>query len=695
MRGQLNNVVVNPPLTKTSYWFPILNWVAEAYAAGFAASTQSTNNPFAPYYAAAYLVKAFEAGIANSAPPFVSAPIGIVLLYQRLQPMILPYKTGSISYKFQPSMISPNEFGSTLPVSVDWYVSGIQWAFGLLDGAGSNVNGYIILVQPTPYTDELGRVSYEALLNFYADEEKFPMWKRVDLSTPLTLPDSSAFASCSPEQGIAVGNPCGTVTELFNETVIRSPLFSKFTAWENETYRTHDKALMSGGSGMYLGGRIMELTSINQIYNKRRPVFKMIDFNEFYEVIALTLGLALEQAQANIVDINPIVCPLTVQDFRIMLRQTIMASFQHSQSLGQDLGYGQSFTTTSDFCALLTSSGTVGRPAIAGNVMLPMIIVENIRSLQRRLVPAGKFGIVDFVPVWGVYNADQVSNYTYGPLNLPVFSVDPAEIPINLIDGSSTPTVLKVFVDFNGDELTTNISKWNEFINYLSPYLSALSPIGTDKGISCAELITLSLTTIVSENEARLVIPVPGGTAPVSRKVLEKKNSKGPLQFGKLKTQKKLKSVIPEGGVQFSPFNNISTVSVTSNQALLDAVYTEIQNYWIMPTSRSTGLPENSGNMPSYQCNVLEPYSLSISSYGSTQGVLSANLTVSLYERHTVSAAANVKALLGVPNALEIKLTEAEATGRGGFFGSMIGEAVGSLFGQPALGKTLGNIVPL
>jgi len=691
-------VVINPPLFPQSYWMPLLSILSQSFTKGFIASSQADDVPFSMYYAFVYMVSALERAVNNAAPLMTVAPKWFVILYQSLQPKKTKFKTGTASYKFDVSTTGQYPFGANPPAVIPWTDTSVSYVFGSPDGGGAMVNGYIQLVVAAGYTLDLGQASYEKLVQYFANEGTFPMWTEVPLDAELGLRfDLSSYAASSPEQGGAVGTSTGYLTEVFSEVYINTPLLSIFTQYELGLYRSFSEARMYGGTGCYTGARLQQLANMREINNKVRPVFKKVDFNEFYEVAALWLAGVLTQASGNILQedaTTPLICPLTVQNFRILLRQAIISTTMEAQSMGQDLRYFEEDA----FYPFIVSSGTCGKQ-LANTMVLPIPLVENIRALMRRTFRAkdkqgqNKGPIVDFVPVWGMWASDipQITNYTYtnGTGTFPVFSTDLAEMTINLLDGSSTvPPVsgAQTWLDLNGPELVNNVTLWNQFVSSLSANSITLTPIGSEKGISALQVVTMSFVMLN-------IPPTVPEVLPVSKEIVANKRLSAEKQkiWGKAKTVLKSKfgaNVIAQNA---SPYGSWCTNLVSSNQRFVASAWSECQQYWILPATRTTGVPTQTANYSSYQSEVCEPNFFYLGSFGSSLNVLNPDLFTPTFLRHSQYASNMFKPVAGTPNVWEDYLSGAAATGRGSFLGKIAGSFVGSLVGQAELGGEIGS----
>jgi len=440
---------------------------------------------------------------------------------------------------------------------------------------------------------------------------------------------------------------------------------------------------------------------LGEITAKIRPIFKKCDFNEVFEVMALYLGNLLAIAQGNVLQEDgtaPLICPLTVQDFRIVLRQAIMSMFMESQSMTQDL----QFSSNDTFYTFIVAAGTCGKD-IGSQIVLPLILVENLRALLRRTFRAkgrdGKFSgqMVDFCPVWGQWASDipAISNYTYEfqGNTFPVFTTLVSEMPINITDGSVTVANTQYYLDLNGPELQNNVTMWNQFLSQLAANSSALSPIGSEKGISALEVVTHSFVMLSipppPPPEAQRATGSPGIQSPN----LKRQSAERPKSFGKPPTQLSIKQnpSMPAGGVANSPYSNWSANFTCSNQKIVAASWSECQQYWVLPATRTNGQMMSNSFYTSYQSEVCEPNFFYLGAIGSDVGVSNNNLATPLYNRHLNLANLMVNPVAARENTLEAFLVSAAAGGRGGFLGKLAGELVGGLFGQSVTGGQIGD----
>jgi len=372
---------------------------------------------------------------------------------------------------------------------------------------------------------------------------------------------------------------------------------------------------------------------------------------------------------------------------------------QYSQAMAQDLV----FTGVDRFLPFLTSAGTVGK-SIGSTVMLPIIMVENIRALIRRMIAPtdnSEVGALDWVPVWGMWagDIDNITNYTYtvGEVTYNVFATPSIEeTAINLIDGSaivSLSPLTVAYVDLNGAQLSDNIAAWNEWLSTVSANSGTLSPIGLEKGITILEVLTLSTVSVVLPPLDTLS-PEPVVASPtLSHKssAITRRSAEKPRVFGTGRRERKRYGGAPLGGVTASPYSDWCPNLVCSNQPVLNSAWSEAQIFWILPCMRTNGMISDPGNYACYMTSVAEPDNFYLGSSGSVVGISSREGIDTLYNQHLRYAALMYGPEAFRSNALEDFLTQAAATGRGSFLGQIAGGLIGSFVGQGEVGAAIGN----
>lgn len=677
MATQSKAIEITPSMVPQSYWGVLMSVFSDAYAAGFQQHALEQGKPSMPYQAFCYLVQTLETAIQDGTPTMTTCPLWFAILYDSLRQKTVRWRTGSMTYKFRDTNLG------IVPPSKISIATGADFTFYTMVPNPLTVNGYQVLEPPVPYVPGDGLDSFTYFMNFMsqgATSRDRPMWQTVEL-TSIVSKDTSAYAACYPEIGITAMSQCGFTTELFHEARITRPLFAKFCSWEDDNKRSFHPCgnSVSGGGPFYLGGRLTEATSRRELFNPYQPIIKRIDFQEFVEVLSMYLGKTMFYG-LQFPNVNaPVVCPLTYQDVKILLRQAIMGAFQHSQAIGSDLLSDDQY----GFIPLQVSAGTYGQEDNS-SMLLPILLVENIRALQRRVLKVKQTkttpgGAYDFLPVWGIYSDDTIfNNYEYDNDNgssRPVYkdSVVAGELPIRITDGyvnmtpSPTPP-LDGYVGFAGLALTAKYQLWNEYIQSLSAFSMTVVPLSTDGGINALEAVTMSSNYVATTLEPTPVIAAavsPKGTPSVTRK-----NSSSKRSFGSVIDVRKSVTVSPVGGnVGDAGSTDLSCTRVTSNQPFLKAAW-EVQGYFLFPSNRSTGQREDPNFVTAYQSSVNEPYSLPIAANPLTVEDWGSAV---VFNKHMSIAAVMANPFESKPNMIEEQLKTFAAQGRGGFLGSVIG----------------------
>jgi len=675
--NQDRSININPLITVTSLWSVLLPMYSIALSRGFQSRAYAAGIPSAVYYSFVYLEQLLAGAVLDASPMMTNVPRWLRLLYQGLRPTSQVFKTGEVSYKFLESGDDPT-LATAPPPKID-LTDKSSFNFGVPVASSGVVNGYPIQLPSGGYTTELGEASATLLFEFFSERDqinKSPMWEMVPLTEQCaTTHDGSAYAAVYSEVGSAALSPGGMTVEYFSECFIDKPLMAKFTAYDLTSQRVSGSSRIGGGGACYCGARVLELRQERGIASKAKPVFKTIDFFELVDVLAFTLAMAEEFAVADQSRSSvPTECPLTFQDFCILLRQVVMSYNIHAQAQAMDLddfnGEG--------FYAFIPTSGGIGKD-IASLVQLPLLLVENMRNLERKTAhdKKSKQTIFDVSPVWGFYaNQNLPTNYTYtnGAAQIPLFRVAAGELPINLLDLSlpdGSPPV-KTFIDANCTLLQSNVEIFNEYITSLKPYLMSLSTVGTEHGISALTAIAMTnhYTNFVPDSLDNGQPPAESGVT-TPGKVLKRHPSKTKV-LGKVekKRMKTVKAITTAQGT--SAYDTLNYISYTSSQRIVASAYNQIHQLYILPSNRTGSAQEFARNVTSMQVSNIEPYSKAICTVPtSTDFTLVESILVR--DRHLAIASAMVKPALAGANQVEIILQEAALKGRGGIVGEMIG----------------------
>lgn len=642
-----------------------LGMVLTAINRGWASQTRQAD-PGIIYAAYVYLVQSFYSAMQGTVPTLQSAPLWYWTTVQALLPTTTKFKTSAATYKWE----LPEGIQEQVPTPTE-FLNGLTVSLGM-PGPG-DVNQFPILTTPV-YTPASGEEAVKSMFEYTNGTGYGKMCPYTETSM---VNDISAFSVAYPELGSSSGAPGGMATTIYSEKKIHCPLFAQFCEYQRGEYRGWSYAARGAGTPGYVLPRMLELSRPRDLTNQISPIFKFYDFDEFFEVLSLTMAYALERAQqfSGTVSVTP--CPLTSQQVQILLRQTIVPSF--ANHMAQDLR--QDSDNTLPIVPL--SVGMNGVSITAQNVpmKLPMLLAENVRSVSRRVVqlPSGQ---LDFVPILGrKSDAQQLGNYTWTGGN--VYTPAPEqEVPIDLISASSLISGSTYFLDLNGSELANYSLIWNEWITGLSNYLSPLTTPGQSPGPAIMSSLTLTRQVKFIEPEQQLANQTNQKLGRVAS--VKKFGSKVDIKLRQSKADP-----IPTG----FGFSTFAGQAVTSSNQPLSAVW-KYQRVMVLPVYYSYG-SQLGGAIPWRQTFQIEPFRVASIS---TAEDLSQASPATLLSSHKEMALLDIKTeLASVPEVVQ-DFEELNRMGEGGFFTSLAGmftEDILGIKGGRAIAGAIGDITGL
>jgi len=628
-----------------------------------------------PYFAYVKLFQSFTSAMLGTVPTLQNAPRWYWHIVQALNPKTLNYKTGRVNLKWNTAVGAANE----VPDYIFPYLGG-NAVLGIAQFGAPTVNGFIPVISPGPYTADLGDAAVNSLFTFYKAEGMTQMCPTYE--TPC-IKTGSAFAVCGAEIGNSSGNGGGVISTIYSETPIHMPVMAKLAQYQptGSFYRGWQRIQVSGGSPCYTIPRMMEMTAEAQLYNQLCPQFKYYNFDEFFEVLSLTIGTALEIANQTQVGAPPPACPLTVFQVKALLRNTLMRRFFNH--MAQDLVFnGPDLLTLTPFSACVNGSSTTQT-----NMLLPLFLAENIRACGRKQIHLGskQHSVIDYVPVLArPADLPEPGNYNYvstGGSAL-IYEVDPTEVPVNIIDLSWNNGGTVAYITTEGEHLLTLCGVWNDWIKNLSSYLINLVDPGLEGGIN-------ALSTVFTTLQQRHIIAQAALPEVANARLLKQMSKKklfgtDPEEFKKKHLKVSPVSVAPGAGDYFAEL--YPTQLTTTNQPLEPLMkYTKVM---IAPAAISAGSqPVDAATPAAQQIFRIEPYRVPMSSLPNISGADSAGTQTAL-SRHLQMAQLDVKSALAAPSELQADLEEAAKSGRGGFFSNLAG-----MFAEDVIGIKGGRAI--
>jgi hypothetical protein len=658
----------------------VLGVVLQAIQRGYLSAPSSNS-----YAAFVYLYGACLSALQGTVPQLSSAPVWFWVLMNLLLPKGTRFKTGNVNYTWDLSAIS----GQPVPLSTFIY------------GTAKVILGYTdttvmtnMFPSVTPFsapTESQQNDAIQSLFTFYtqtgfcllvpAGHPSVPAW---------TSKDVSAFAMVYDEYETTL---CfSNIATAYNEVKIRCPLLALLAPYQGTTGGLHWRASKElhrvAGCPGYIIPRLTEFAHGSQVKNKQHPILKCIDFWEFFEVLSMILGSALELGTVppngeSFVPLQP--CPLSAQQVMILLRQTMINTFDNAM-----LHDWQPFSGLGESGVIPYTTFSVGSNGYAnaqnvGNMLLPEFFVENIRACRRLSIPLGKGSVIDFLSVLAQPtflegganpgNQNRLGGYTYYDSLLladtPVYTPAAGELPVNIVDGSFGGVTPTGYIDFNCQQYTTLLNTWNQWIQSLSSYLTTLCSVGNEPG--CRALTTLIHTcqaTQINQNA----------------NILKKDKSIKKIVYQGYKGDPfSKKDVLPLPASTY--YQGVTVTNYTSNAKPLATLW-KYAKLFILPVNPSVG-GVYAGYPPFFQVGMTEPFK--IPTQANFIGDLSDNpVSITMYSRHLEMAKMDVKSVLSSQSEFSSDFEALRKEGNGGFFASIAG-AIANTF-VPGSGEVVDRI---
>jgi hypothetical protein len=399
-----------------------------------------------------------------------------------LSPKSVPFKTGTITYAWDPVSVSTIQIANTLDVR------GYKF-YMFVPGGTVNPAGWPIMDPPAIPSGPVDFLNALAYFNIILGNDSVPHLKYIEGVTlgEQYARDVSSFAAGSSYYGGTNSPASGGAYSIESEVPFQSLLMSGYTQYDVSNGRVGKKF------GLVTSDTTAGLTYglfpgfFPDLYRTCYPTsFSYLDLDEVVFFLQSWYAALTNAALANIevndstgVDTIAALTHFTYspQQFRIAVAQCIRAMFSTSQAAGQ-------FTTYSSdprgFEPLRMGSNCYGKNR--STMCIPTNLAENLRMLQPHIMNIktkfyNKKNQWILSPIWGVMkNANPVNvtfsgldanrEPTYESLFAGLSSNDP-----NVIDG----TLGGLCLDLNCELVETIISEWNLRIDALKQYAGRTS----------------------------------------------------------------------------------------------------------------------------------------------------------------------------------------------------------------------------
>jgi len=723
LTNQLKTITIDKAFSVDNLVYLTIGYVSKALERGFAAGASTAN---VPADALQFMVNLLANYVQGQVVPVTELPYWLLCLGHALSPKSAPFGQGFVSYKFAISGTLPYSIPDppTFPIGFALYRS----MYPLGGPGGTPIDGFPV-VGPwlADYTDQVGASAFQELCQFMATNSQGKQKRNARMvpSSTMTpfISDVSAWGVFALAEGTgSTGQGGGIYGQVQLEVPILHPLLSLSSCGSDSFFvalptRNFNWAVPISGDPTLLGAMMSSTLSIRELSAKRHFRLKPIDFLEFGDVVAqwvqqmvqacINKSATLGYGSSDSSTVVPgFLCPLTLQEMLLILRNTIMGAFKESQAAVQGiLPFLPATGTDSEFTSYVASATTCAIDTL--DMHLPTPIIENIRALVARMVkfPASKHDIVWYLPILGQYFADALSSADYTvdylvagvPTSVSVFNagalwertdisakgevtkVRLTETPISLIDGAAATQL--VFIN-DPQNLKILVTMWNKWFNGsgVSAFSVAASQLGTEKGINV--LCSIAMTRIWNSVGGQRHRDTPSSKRGI---VAEKQGSWG-RKAGKIVDLRLQKNSMRSTMATVYALRN--AVIDTSQGEILSAPYEQVQATWILPIDDDEAvLGEQSTDIQRWQFIMEEVCSKARSSGES--GITLASL-------HTVYASKMVRSDLAPSDDWSNFFAEMSRLGRGGILSGLVAGFVGAAF--PALGgiaNTIASALPV
>lgn len=666
------SIVQNVPMSVNSLVGFAFGYVSNALQRGF---TATAPDYWYPSFAFNYLVGILSAYANNAVPQAVQLPKIVLAVGRSLTTKVVGHNNGSVSYSF----LLTGSAGDGPNFTIGYTPYGLQYTLGYVAEDPGNINSFPVLTTTgfPAYDAAAGAVAFASMNTFLAQQYgENSDYKMVSIETPTVLDrDVSAYCYGFMPQGLgSTGIASGGAGLLVaSEVPIHRPLLSLMSQnaiYNGTTGRYAVFTVNVTGDSTLLGAFLGKVIPLNRTLMKRNIKVHEVDFNEFLEVSIFWIQ-SLQQAWCNdntnisnvggSVNPSSIVCPLTLQEVSLLLRNVLMDLFKDTQAGVQGLySYVPNGSTDNQFAPYTAHAGTCFLQSVG--MSLPTALVENMRALVYRHCKMGKKDYQYFVPILGAYIQDTFNStqytYVFGDQNFPCFTIPTLaafqreevssktgklttvlapEIPISLFDGSSA----EGFAAINNPMALKNLAQtWEAWLTNsgLSVYSAPLCQPSTEPGINV--LFSTNMTRHWITNSADRKRHMPKSTRLDPRRLTAVNG----------------------------PYSQRLAIADTAQSIPLSVPYEDFQSFWILPTIENefTG-QDDSSVVTRWQALMDEPF-LANSSSGYDG--------VNLQDLHSAYASKLVRPRNAPPNSWDESLQSLAAKGRGGILSSLVGGAL-------------------
>jgi hypothetical protein len=658
--------------------------------------SEAANSEY-PFAAWQYMSTVWNGFLNGAQPTSSKMPYWMWAVGRAIMPKPANKGRGQIYYKGTASLATPSLAEISLG-NFAYSYNGVLYVPGTTD-----TDMFPNAVAPGSPSANLQQEAFLSLVAFAAKVNQ--KWRPAEMcdTTVKTVFDKDVSAFCTLLVATGSGYLQGGQAFLATlEIPINTPLISTLltevaNAETGSPIRFPARACCFGGDELFTSTMLNSFLPISHWGTKLSPKFKCLDFLEIQEVVAMWASKIVTQyfadpalavvSQSSITQ-NPTnsICPITLQEMGLLLRNEVMLLYQGTQAGVQSISPIIA-TGTSDIQFTPYLMGTVGCATQSIGMKLPIPLIENLRGIIVHVLDGRAKGDVEILcPVLGQYYGDVLNpaDYTFTTTGADsvqaqtqTFSAEPTvqrrlvsskgvgkwegtrvETPIDFVDTSNGTNY--VFIN-SVSRLNVLAALWNGWLETYQAYSSPLGVLSADPGVNVLTSInqTRYWTNVVSEN-ARI------------------RNEN--VRDARL---------IKERSLSATPYAP-RQVYATSFREQPYAVTAAITTNWLLPISKlQTGNGSaNEATFTKIQCLLNEPHSISLSTTGD-EGV-----TLSSIHSNFASSMTHAK---GTNSTLDNQLTSLSNAGHAGILSSLVSQFLGNTFGSTVgnVASAVANVLPI
>jgi len=380
--------------------------------------------------------------------------------------------------------------------------------------------------------------------------------------------------------------------------------------------------------------------------------------------------------------VERMVCPLSLQEMLLVLRNEILSALFIGNACGQFLNPMMN-TDTSQNAFIPYMVGPTTCPIGTVGMKLPLPMVENVRSLITRCSTHSSGDIEWFITVLGQYLNDSLlqSEYNFGYIvsdvttQTPSFTVLANVMKKRLRDSKGkeyfTPMVEPILSLIDGQSgtgyyfindktrLQVLATEWNNWISNYSQFSSQLVTLSTELGINVLSSVATTMHWVETGTQQKAI----------EAEFLDGREAKVRLS---------------------SVYTNREAVALSQKGGFLQGPTEQVLQVWILPVNQIVDWnPQAKTSFTRIQDLTSEPNILALTSTGTNGENLAA--------KHNAYAQKMIKGIASQESDWDAFFKQMSAVGQGGILSSLVAGMAGSLFG-PAVGNiatTVASMIPV